>query len=433
MKNELADYIGISQDTNQEERIDNKIDSLKTEILAEIGDGKWHIHFLTGYSIEQLAKKTMQLCMMLEINGVRTTPVRGLSLKSLNKSKDDNMVFLLWSRNFSDSHEFRELVGSFMNGKRSNEKDGRVIIVSIPTDQYLQLDDQSEKKGKRSTDSSYKATVYNHFLLRAGMLLLSLSFLIWAVARWTWLYSDYGFYQLFNPWQNLFPFYVNTVFGTRGWLVRGFVFLTIVLTWAGIALLIVGQIGRSFRGRALLLAALVGFMVVCAAQTVHMLQYGVEYLNMGFATKLEPYLIDSFAIVLYTIFFTIPVIVLSERYRKILPLVALFISILALIQALPVITSTNYADNAYNSVPPYYSVPSLYVSFFPYVPYFSGPVGIFANYTIINVEGVSNFSFYALRSAASFLYFLSYILAFVRINDKIKRKHSAPGFLSRQT
>lgn len=95
MKDELTDYLGITQYADIEVKTDSKIDSLKSEILAHIGDGKWHVHFLTGYSIEQLAKKTMQLFMMLETKGVRTTPVRGLSLKSLNKSKDDNMVFLL--------------------------------------------------------------------------------------------------------------------------------------------------------------------------------------------------------------------------------------------------------------------------------------------------------------------------------------------------
>ncbi len=68
MKGELADYLGITKDTNPEERIDAKVYSLKTEILDEIVDGKWHVHFLTGYDDNKIVEIALGDYFIISMN-----------------------------------------------------------------------------------------------------------------------------------------------------------------------------------------------------------------------------------------------------------------------------------------------------------------------------------------------------------------------------
>lgn len=243
----VLEYLGDTYVSTRAVNDISKAKEIQEEITAGVDSNKFKIYFFTSYEVDLLRSETTELCKLLTSAGIEVIPVLELNSKALNADSGGHRVFILWVERFRKKNGLPELIRDLEEGSYSRMLAGNALIIALTVDQYRSLHGLENKDNSSGVEFPVTTKDRNvpNKIVRSGFILLSLSFL--AVAIW---------YPL--------AFWPNGVLLDNGYL-SFFIFailISIGLTMAGIALLLIGTIHLDLKGKRLMQALLLLFSLV---------------------------------------------------------------------------------------------------------------------------------------------------------------------------
>lgn len=395
----ILEYLGVADSDKGISDNAGKVEALQKEISEGWDIHKTRIFFLTSYDINALRSEAVSLCKLLISADTRVNPVFELNSSAFHEFTGDPEVFILWGDRFSGDDRLLSFIQDLEQGAHSKILAGSAVIVALTVEQYGLLRDSEIEEVPNKTGFLKKLkelSVFNQ-KIRIGFILLSVSFLDMAI-----------WYPLIYQ-----PFFITFSYGYYILDILA-ILVSIGVTAAGIAFIMIGILHLDLKGKRLVQVMLALFSAVNFGSFLFLvfvtLTGSYSGLLFNSSSRILSLLVSLVSYTLFLAAYSLVPLPFSSFKQKVVLLSA------------TVVAFTSYYIWA-SSVFAVLSLPgfSFYSITLPFGPMFGAPVGI-----ELAISNSGNTLYFITSSVSNALFFIAYL--WVSFNGT--RSHSPAGPLS---